>query len=449
MIKMDFHLTEEQKKLQQKARDFALNEILPVINYFDENDTMPVFLIKKANEAGLRSLEVPVKWGGHGLGLLENAIVTEEIAAACAGMSTSIFGTSLGTEPLLLCNNEAAKEKYFPIITKEGKIVSFATSEQTMGSDVGSMRCTAIPDGDDFRLNGTKYWITNAGYADYCSVFATIDPKTPYKGIGCFFVDMKKEGVKTGEHIPKMGQRTSNTTAIKFDNYRVKAEDVLALPGDGFGLAMNTFTHTRPIIGSFAVGAARSCLDFSIEYVKKRKAFGQRLSDFQNTQFKLAEMYQKVFTSRLMVYYSAWEIDNGMDGLTSASMTKFYASEAAYEVGTQALQFMAGYGYTKLYPLEKILRDLALLKIYEGTSEVQRMIVSRYALGGYKTIMPAMDDMVILKADNVEEAAREGMKAQTVWRCRICGYTHYGEIPPEECPVCLFPKTAFKNVWPK
>ncbi len=446
---MDFRLTDKQKELQKKAREFALNEILPVMNYFDENDTMPVFLIKKANDAGLRSLEVPIKWGGQGLGLLENAIVTEEITAACAGMGTSIFGTSLGTEPLLLCNNESAKEKYFPIITKEAKIVSFATSEQGMGSDVGSMRCKVSKDGDDYVLNGTKYWITNAGAADYCTVFASIDPKTPYKGIGCFFVHMKKDGVKAGEHIPKMGQRTSNTAAIKFTDYRVNAEDVLAPPGEGFGLAMNTFTHTRPIIGSFAVGAARSCLDYSIQYVKKRKAFGQRLSDFQNTQFKLAEMYQKVFTSRLMVYYSAWEIDNGMDGLTSASMTKFYATESAYEVGMQALQFMAGYGYTKFYPIEKILRDMALLKIYEGTSEVQRMIVSRHVLGAYKTVMPPIEDAVRLRADNVEEAAREGMKTQTVWRCRICGYTHYGEVPPEECPVCLFPKTTFKKTWPK
>nr|MDO8112693.1 acyl-CoA dehydrogenase family protein [Candidatus Sigynarchaeota archaeon] len=447
---MDFKLTDSQLKLQAKARDFALKEILPVTHYFDEHDQMPVFLIKKAHAVGISNLSIPKKYGGQGLGLMDEAIVVEEIAAADPAMGTSIFGNTLGEEPLMMSENEAAKQKYLPILVKQPKIVSFATSEPMMGSDVAGIRCLAKKDGNDYVLNGTKYWITNAGYADYCSVFATVDPELKHKGIACFFVDMKSKGVIVGEHIPKLGQRPSNTTAIKFKDCRVPAENVLAPEGKGFPLAMKTFGRTRPIIGSFAVGAARSAMEFAIDYVKKRRAFGQPLSDFQNTQFRIAEMYQKVETMRLLTYKAAWEADNGMDPTITASLTKFYATEAAFEVVNQALQLFAGYGYTKFYPIEKILRDLRVLTIYEGTSEVQRIVVSRYALNEYKPVMPALEDLPSLTGDDLEKVTMNGLDPkQTVWRCRICGALFYGPEPPEECPYCRFPKSAFKKVWPK
>lgn len=446
---MDFSLTEEQLKLQVKARDFALNEILPVSHYFDENDQMPVYLIKKAHAAGISNLSIPKEYGGQGFGLMEEAIAVEEIAAADPAMGTSIFGNTLGEEPLMISENEAAKQKYLPIFVEEPKIVSFATSEPLMGSDVAGIRCRAEKDGDDYILNGTKYWITNAGYADYCSVFATVDPELKHKGIAAFFVDMKSEGVSVGEHIPKLGQRPSNTAAIKFTDCRVPAENVLAPEGKGFPLAMKTFSRTRPIIGSFAVGAARSAMEFAIDYVKKRRAFGQTLADFQNTQFRIAEMYQKVETMRLLMYKAAWEADNGMDPTITASLAKFYNTEAAFEVVNQALQLFAGYGYTKFYPIEKILRDLRVLTIYEGTSEVQRIVVSRHALNEYKPVMPSLEDLPSLRADDPKVAAMDGIDTtQTVWRCRICGALYYGDEPPEECPYCRFPGSAFKKVWP-
>ncbi|MCP4762452.1 MAG: acyl-CoA dehydrogenase [archaeon] len=447
---IDFSLTQEQLDLQLKAREFALKEILPVTNFFDEHDEMPLFLLKRAHEAKLNNLSIGKKYGGQGLGLIENAIVVEEISAADPAMGTSIFGNSLGEEPLMMSNNESAKDKYLPIMIKEPKIMSFATSEPTMGSDVAGIRCKATRDGNDFILNGIKYWITNAGYADYCSVFATEDPKSRHKGICCFLVDMNWDGISTGKHIPKMGQRTSNTTSIKFDNVRVPAENVLAQPGgEGFKLGMKTFSRTRPIISAFATGAARSAMDFAIHYSKKRRAFGKKLADFQNTQFRIAEMYQKVETMRLLTLKACWESDQGMDPTITASLAKFYSTEMATEVANTALQIFAGYGFTKFFPIEKILRDIRVLTIYEGTSEVQRIVVSRHALNQYEPVMPAIEDLPMLRAENIKEAAREGMKNQTVWRCRICGHSHYGDDPPEECPYCKFPKTAFKKVWPK
>lgn len=445
---IDFSLSREQLELQKKARKFAIEEILPVINYFDEEDVSPKFLMEKAHAAGISNLTIPSKYGGQGLGLIDAAIAVEEIAAGCPAMGTSIFGNTLGQEPLMLSKNDVAKEKYLTMCVKYPKIVSFATSEPMMGSDVGGIRCKAEKDGDDYILNGTKYWITNAGLADYASIFATVDPKSRHKGICAFFVEMDWDGIKVGRHIPKMGQRPSMTNSIKFENVRVPAKNVLAHPGEGFVLGMKTFSQTRPIIGAFATGAARSALEFTLDYAQKRRAFGQKLSDFQAIQFKLAEMYQKIETSRLLVWKSAWESDQGVDNTLSASIAKFYTTEVAQEVLNEALQIFGGYGFTKFYPIEKILRDVRVLTIYEGTSEVQRMVVYKY-LSKMKRIMPPLDDLPRLKADDVETAAREGIKSQTAWRCRICGYVHYGEEPPEECPYCFFPKSAFKKVWPK
>ena len=445
---VDFTLSAEQKELQKKAREFAVNEIVPVVNFFDEEDVSPKFLLEKAHAAGLSNLSIAKKYGGQGYGLLDSAVAVEEIAAGCPAMGTSIFGNTLGQEPLMLSNNEAAKEKYLSICVKEPKIVSFATSEPMMGSDVAGIRCKAEKDGDDYILNGTKYWITNAGLADYTSVFATVDPKARHKGLCAFFVEMDWEGIKVGKHIPKLGQRPSMTNAIKFDNVRVPAENVLAHPGEGFVLGMKTFSQTRPIIGAFAVGATRSALEFTLDYAQKRRAFGQKLAEFQAIQFKLAEMYQKVETSRLLVWKSAWEADQGRDNTLSASIAKFYTTEAAQEVLNEALQIFGGYGFTKFYPIEKILRDIRVLTIYEGTSEVQRMVVYKY-LTKLKHTMPHLDDLPRLKSDDVEQAAKEGIKGKTAWRCRICGYVHYGEEPPEECPYCFFAKSAFKKVWPK
>ena len=442
---LNFDLSPGQKELRDQVRRFALTEILPAVWHYDDVDEIPLFLLRKAFDAGFMNANIPVKYGGKGLGLIEDVILTEEISAVCPGVATSIFDNSLGTVPLLLTQNEHVREKYLPEIVRSFKRICFATSEPTMGSDVASMRCRAEKQGDDFILNGTKYWITNAGVADYMSVFATIDPAMKHEGICAFLVERNWDGVSVGRAIPKLGQRASNTAGINFKNVRVPAENVLAEPGSGFILAMKTFSRTRPSIGAFAVGAARSAMDYAIDYAKKRKAFGAELANFEAIQFKLADMYQKVETARLLVWKAAWEADNGRDPTISASIAKVYATETALEVANDALQIFGGYGYTRMFPIEKIMRDTRLFSIYEGTSEVQRLLLSGHVLGKYKPVMPALEDLAMVRGLDLGDPAA---KNKTAWRCRMCGHIHYGEEPPDECPYCFFPKTAFKKVWP-
>jgi acyl-CoA dehydrogenase len=445
---LDFTLSPEQVAIQQQARAFALKEILPVAAYYDESNVLPMDIMKKAFAAGLLNSGIPKQYGGRGLGLIEAVLITEELSAACLGFATSLSDNGLGMEPIILSNKEDLKKKYLTILAKEPKLICFATSEPTMGSDVAGMHCRAEKKGNDYILNGTKYWITNGGVADYMTVFATVDPKSQHKGICAFVVERGWEGVSSGQHIEKLGQRASNTTALNFKNVLVPKENVLAEPGEGFVLAMRTFSRTRPSIGAFAVGAARSAMEFAIDYAKRRQAFGMTLQSFEAIQFKLAEMYQKVETARLLVLKSAWEADSGMDPTISASIAKFYATEAAFEVASEAMQVAGGYGYTRMFPFEKLLRDIRLLMIYEGTSEVQRLIVAGHALGNYKPVMPPLEDLAILRSEGTGKMLDKEMKGKTAWRCRMCGYVHYGDSPPDECPSCFFPSTAFKKVWP-
>jgi acyl-CoA dehydrogenase len=445
---LNFSLSPEQLEVQKRAREFALNELLPVAWYFDEKNETPLFVLEKAFDAGLMNTDIPATYGGKGYGMLEGILLTEEIAAVCSGFATSIFDNSLGLEPLILSDNESLKQAFLPTFAKEFKLVCFATSEPTMGSDVSGIRCEAKPEGNDYILNGTKYWITNGGIADYISVFATVDPKSQHEGICAFLVDMNSDGVIRGEHIPKLGQRTSNTTGVNFNNVRVPKEHVLAPPGEGFVLAMKTFSRTRPAVGSLAIGAARSAMEFAIDYAKKRRVFGTKISNYQAIQFKIAEMYQKIETARLLIWKAAWESDSGMDPTISASMAKFYSTEAALEIVNDALQVFGGYGYTKLFPLEKLLRDTRLFTIYEGTSEIQRLIVSGHAMHAYRPVMPPLEDLPMLKDMGSDDMSPPG-KETTAWRCRMCGHVHHGDTPPDHCPYCFFPKSTFKKVWPE
>ncbi len=441
---LNFQLSPKQLELQKKAREFALKEILPVAWHYDEIDETPLPVLKKAYDSGLMNGDIPKKYGGEGWGLIEAVVLTEELSAACPGLATSIFDNSLGMEPLLLCNNEPLKKKYFTKILKDFKLICFATSEPSMGSDVAGIRCKAERDGNDYILNGTKYWITNGGISDYMSIFATVDPDSQHEGICAFLVERDWPGVSIGRKIPKLGQRGSNTVGINFKNVRVPKENVMAPPGEGFVLAMQTFSRTRPAIGAFAVGMARSAMEFATDYAKKRRAFGTKIANFQAIQHKIAEMYQKVETSRLLVWKAAWEADNRMDPTISASIAKFYATEAALEVANEALQIFGGYGYTKMFPIEKLLRDARLYRIYEGTSEIQRYIVSGYAMNVYQPVMPPLEDLPIHR--EMEPADAAGKEGATVWRCRICGHVHYGDEPPDECPYCFLPKSTFKKV---
>ena len=387
---MDFNLTEEQKVLQKKARDFAINEVLPVARKYDESEEFPLPVIKKAWEEGLLNLGIPKQYGGPGYGLIDSCIVVEEISSACPGMATSIFDNNLGAEPIIIGGNEEQKSRILGELTNEFKLIAFATSEPTMGSDVAGMKCKAEKDGDEYILNGAKFWITNGGFADYITIFATADPEKKHKGIAAFIVDTKAEGVKLGKHIPKLGQRASNTVAVSLKNVRIPKENILAKPGRGFVVAMQTFAHTRPAIGAFAVGCARSAMEYSIDYAQKREAFGRPISNYQVIAAKIADMYKDVEAARLLTYKAAWEADQGLDNNMSSAVAKAFASDVAMRVTTEAIQVYGGYGYLRTYPVEKLFRDAKLYQIYEGTSEIQRIVISRFALKGYKHAMPSV-----------------------------------------------------------
>lgn len=385
---MDFTLTEDQKLLQEKAREFAIREILPVARKYDESEEFPLPVIKKAWEEKLLNLGIPKEYGGPGLGLLSSCIVVEEISSACPGIATSIFDNNLGAEPIVIGGNEEQKQRILGELVNEFKLIAFATSEPTMGSDVAGMQCRAEKDGDDYILNGTKFWITNGGFADYITVFATIDPEKKHKGIAAFIVDTKSEGVKLGKHIPKLGQRSSNTVSVGLKNVRIPKENVLAKPGRGFVLAMQTFAHTRPAIGAFAIGCARSAMEYSIDYAQKRETFGRPIGNYQVIQEKIANMYKDIEAARLLTYKAAWEAEQGMDNNLSSSIAKAFASDVAMNVTTEAVQIFGGYGYLRTYPVEKLFRDAKLYQIYEGTSEIQRIVISRFVMKRYKHAMP-------------------------------------------------------------
>jgi len=385
---MDFNLTDAQKVLQKKARDFAIREVLPVARKYDESEEFPMPILKRAWEEGLLNLGIPKKYGGPGYGILDSCIVVEEISSACPGMATSIFDNNLGSEPIIMGGNEEQKQRILGELINEFKLIAFATSEPTMGSDVAGMKCKAEKDGDEYILNGAKFWVTNGGFADYIIVFATVDPEKKHKGIAAFIVDTKTNGVKLGKHIPKLGQRASNTVAVALKNVRIPKENVLAKPGRGFVLAMQTFAHTRPAIGAFATGCARSAMEYAIDYANKREAFGRPIGNYQVIQEKIANMFKDIEAARLLTHRAAWEADQGIDNNMSSAVAKAFASDVAMNVTTEAIQIYGGYGYLRTRPVEKLFRDAKLYQIYEGTSEIQRIVISRFAMKHYEHAMP-------------------------------------------------------------
>ena len=385
---IDFSLTDAQLELQRKAREFAQQYMLPYAHYYDETGDFPLPIIRKCWEAGLMNLAIPKEYGGPGLGVVEQCLVVEEMAAGCAGMTTSIYVNSLGVEPILVAGTDEQKEKYLRPLTNDLKFASFACSEPYMGSDVAGIRTRVNKEGDYYILNGSKFWITNAPYADYFTVFASLDPSMRHKALCAFIVDADTPGVKMGPPVKKMGHRASATTSVIFKDAKVPMENMLGEEGHGFRIAMKTFSLTRPAISAFSTGLARVAMEYAREYVNKREAFAQKLRDFQVIQFKLAEMYMKIETARVLYLKAAWTADKGEDATIPASVAKAYATDAAMEVTSEALQIHGGYGYIDQYPLEKFFRDAKLYQIYEGTSEIQRLILGRYALDGYT---PAME----------------------------------------------------------
>ncbi|MBY8997012.1 MAG: acyl-CoA dehydrogenase family protein [Candidatus Thorarchaeota archaeon] len=385
---VDFRLTNEQQELQAKARKFAQEYMIPYAHYYDKTGEFPRPIIQKCWEEGLMNLSIPKKFGGLGLGSIEQCITVEEMAAGCAGMTTSIYVNTLGAEPILVAGTDEQKEKYLRPLTEDLKFASFACSEPGMGSDVAGIQTRVKKEGNNYVLNGSKFWITNAPYADYFTVFASLDPSKRHKALCAFIVDADTPGVKTGRPVEKMGHRASTTSSVMFRDAKVPEENILGDEGKGFGIAMKTFAMTRPSIAAFATGLARAAMEYARDYVNKREVFAQKLREFEVIQFKLAEMYMKIEASRTLYLKAAWTTDNVGDATISASVAKAFATDVAMETASEALQIHGGYGYIDQYPLEKLFRDAKLYQIYEGTSEVQRLILGRHVLSGYE---PAME----------------------------------------------------------
>ncbi|MFX1342351.1 MAG: acyl-CoA dehydrogenase family protein [Promethearchaeota archaeon] len=387
---IDFQLTDDQLALQAKAREFALNDVLPVSLHFDQTGEFPREVIAKAHKLGLMNLGVPKKYGGPEFGQLESVLVVEEMAAACAGMTTSIYVNDLGTTPIILGGSEEQKQKWLTPLIRELQFVSFATSEPGMGSDVAGIKTTYTRKGDTFILNGNKFWITNGNHADVFVIFARQKGTERHQGLSAFIVPSDAEGVSTGKPLKKLGHRASDTAAVILRDARVPSENILGAEGTGFLLAMMTFVKTRPAIGAMATGLARSAMEYALNYAKQRDAFGKKISSFQAIQTMVADMYARIEAMRLLTWRAAWLVDTRADGNianVASSCAKLVGSEDAMKIVTDALQIYGGKGYLEQYPIQKLFRDAKLYQIYEGTSQIQQYVISRYLFKEYEPIM--------------------------------------------------------------
>ncbi len=375
-----FDLTPEQKALQEKARRFSRDVILPVAAKHDRDGTFPLDVMEKAHREGFFTPLVPNRYGGQGLGVLDNCIISEELAAGCMGMYVSIFVSTLALYPIIKFGTEEQKARFLKPFCSKFSIASYCLSEYTVGSDPASMRTTAILDGDSFLLSGTKMWITNGGYADFYLVFANANLEKRHKGIISLIVPSNLEGISHGEPIDKMGQRASNTTAVTFKNVRVPKENLLAGEGEGFKKAMAALDITRPMIAVGAVGIARTALELATQYAKKRIQFGVPIANHQAVQFMLAGMATDIEAARLLVWKAAWLADQGIRNSKEAAIAKAFAADMAMRVTSDAIQIYGGMGYTKWHPVEKLMRDAKVIQIYEGSAQVMRLIIARQLL---------------------------------------------------------------------
>jgi len=375
-----FDLTPEQKALQEKARKFAKEVISPVAAKHDREGTFPLDVMEKAHREGFFTPLVPKAYGGQGLGVLDNCIISEELAAGCMGMYVSIFVSTLALYPIIRFGTEEQKERFLKPFCSKFSLASYCLSELSVGSDPASMKTTAVLEGDHYILNGTKMWITNGGFADFYLVFAQTDPQKRHKGIVSLIVPSNLEGISHGEPIDKMGQRASNTTAVSFKNVKVARENLLGGGEEGFKKAMAALDITRPMIAIGAVGIARTAMELATQYAMKRVQFGVPIARHQAVQFMLADMAKDIEAARLLVYKAAWVADQGIRNSKEASIAKAFAADMAMRVTTDAVQIYGGMGYTKWHPVEKLMRDAKVIQIYEGSAQVMRMIIARQLL---------------------------------------------------------------------
>jgi acyl-CoA dehydrogenase len=374
---LDFSLSDEQKALIETARRFARERVATVAAECDRDARFPKDVFVAAHELGLVNATVEAEYGGSALGEIENALIAEELAWGCTGIQTSLLANTLALTPIRLGGNAEQKKKYLGMLTAEPLLASYCTTEPSGGSDVAGMKTTFKKVGDDYVLNGEKCWITNASFASFYVVFATSDPAKRHKGIAAFIVDRDTQGLRVGKHEDKLGQRASDTAAVHFEEVKVPKENLLAGEGDGFKLAMETFNQTRPDIGAMATGLMQRCLDECVAYAKERKTFGVAIAEHQLVQAMLAEMAISIEATRLLYQKAAWNLDHGVRDPIVSSYAKAYGADRAMQTAIDAVQVFGGNGYVKDYPVEKLMRDAKVLQIYEGTSQIQRLVIAR------------------------------------------------------------------------
>jgi acyl-CoA dehydrogenase len=382
---LDFELSEEQKALVDEARRFTKEKIVPIAAACDREHRFPTDVFKEAWELGFVVPGIAQEYGGNGLSEVDNVLLTEELAFGCTGIQTSITANTLAATPIMIGGNDAQKKKYLGSLLAEPIFAAYAITEPGAGSDAAGIATRARRDGDEWVLNGQKCFITNGAWASWYVVFATVDPALRHKGIMAFIVDRDRPGVSVGKNEDKLGQRASNTATINFDDVRVPAENVLAPEGEGFKLAMQTFDRTRPDIAAGACGIMRRCLEECVAYAKERKTFGVAIAEHQMVQAMIAEMGIKYEATRLMMLKAAWTIDKGGRNSLVASYSKAFGADSAMQIATDAVQVFGGNGYITEYPVEKLMRDAKILQIYEGTSQIQRMVIAKNLLAGVRS----------------------------------------------------------------
>jgi acyl-CoA dehydrogenase len=376
---VDFTLTEEQKALRDMAHDFAEKEIRPVAWEFDKEGTWPQKILEKAWELGLMNSHIPEEFGGPGVSTLEGCLIEEELAWGCSGIATSIGANGLATAPLALGGSQELQAKYFGMLTEAPIFSSFCLTEPDAGSDVSGMRTTAVRKGDKWVINGSKCFITNGGYASFFTVYAKTDKEKGHRGISAFIVP-KDDTVTVDKKEDKMGQRASNTATITFNETEIPLDHMIGEENGGFKLAMMTLDRTRPGVAAMATGIARAAFEFATAYSKERVQFGVPIAMHQAIQFMIADMATKVHLSRLATWNSAVLLDQGRRNTLESSHAKRFAADTAMEVSTDAVQVYGGYGFIKDYPVEKLMRDAKIMQLYEGTSQIQRLVIARETL---------------------------------------------------------------------
>lgn len=375
---LSLSLTDEQLMLQKLTRDFVAKEIIPVAAHYDEHAIFPQDIFDKARELGLVNMNVPAEYGGMGATLLEEVIAAEEMGYGCTGISTSISTNGLGDLPIIIAGNDAQKAYWLgERLIEKGQLVSYGVTEPAAGSNVVGMETRAEKQGGKYILNGSKTFITNASHAHFYTIFAKTDTAAGHRGISAFIVDRESPGFSVSKKFDKLGQRASDTAQITFENVEVPEENRLGPEGSGFLTAMKVFDYSRPGVAAAAVGLLRRCLDESVKYAKERETFGVPIYQHQAVGHKIAEMSVNYEAARLLTWQSAWIVEQGTPNAQLSAIAKVFASDSAMKAAIEAVQVFGGYGYMKEYPVEKLMRDVKVFQIYEGTSEILKNIIVR------------------------------------------------------------------------